>query len=80
MVAPVKKWAACAWGGAGVAAGRNYSLSSPSGVLKIDVSVSYTTAYAVWVAGEKAVFPSRIGWRFSRCWRTSVFGAGCCSQ
>lgn len=51
--------------GASVAAGRNYSLSSPSGVLKIDVAVGDTTAYAVWVAGEKAVVPSRIAMRLT---------------
>ena len=32
---------------------------------KIDVAVGDTTAYAVWVAGEKAVVPSRIAMRLT---------------
>ena len=61
MGAPVKKWVVCALLalGAGVAVGRSYSLLSPSGLLKIDIAVGDTTAYAVWVAGKKAVVPSR---------------------
>ena len=67
MGAPVKKWVVCALLalGAGVAVGRSYSLLSPSGLLKIDIAVGDTTAYAVWVAGKKAVVPSRIAMRLT---------------